>query len=122
MSIFLPLTNSSYMRKLYPKILLLAFASIFSFSCEENTDPDPIPSTYPDLAIFMERFVTEAKARGLNLNTSAVDLAYLDEIKFPDGTPCGYGWTSHPDTGKRTVFISKSASCNWATLSDLKRE
>src|SRR5690606_29656547 len=36
--------------------------------------------------------------------------------------PCGYGWISHPDTGKRTVQISKSASCGWATLSDSKRE
>ncbi len=111
------------MKRAYPKILLLAFISIFSFSCEEKEDPIPTPSPYPDLSIFVDRFVAEAKARGFNLNTSAVDVAYVDEIKLPDGSIwCGYGWTAHPTTGKRTVQISKSAPCDWATLSDLKRE
>jgi hypothetical protein len=78
---------------------------------------------YPELSIFLDRFVAEGKARGLNLDVSAVDLMYVDEIKFSDGsTTCGYGWPSHPDTGKRTIYISKSSNCSWATLSDLKRE
>ncbi len=111
------------MKKTYPKILLLLFVCIFIFSCDKNEDPAPTPSPYPDLSIFVDRFVAEAKVRGLNLNTSALDVAYVDEIKFTNGsTRCGYGWTAHPATGKRTVLISKSATCNWATMSDLKRE
>ncbi|WP_035454803.1 hypothetical protein [Algoriphagus terrigena] len=111
------------MNRTYPKILLLTFISIFSFSCDEKDDPTPTPSPYPDLSTFTERFLAEAKARGLNLNASAVDVAYVDEIKFADGSIyCGYGWTAHPDTGKRTVYISKSSPCAWSTLSDLKRE
>jgi len=111
------------MKQAYPKILLLAFISIFSFSCEEKEDPVPTPSFYPDLSTFVDRFVAEAKARGLTLDLSAVDIAYVDEIKFADGTiPCGAGWTIHPNTGKRTILISKSVGCGWATLSDLKRE
>ncbi len=116
-------TNFTFMNRACPKILLLAVVSIFTFSCKEKEDTVPTQSPYPDLSTFVDRFVAEAKARGLNLNTSAMEVAYVDEIKVPYGPiPCGYGWISHPDTGKRTVQISKSASCGWATLSDLKRE
>lgn len=110
--------KKEYFPKLYAILITLAF-----FSCNETTDPVPSPTPYPDLAIFMDRFEAEAKARGLNLNTSAVEVAYADEIKFANGSnSCGYGWSSHPETGERTILISKSSSCGWATLSDVKRE
>lgn len=87
------------------RILSAVLIAISLFSCREDEVVDPpTPSPYPELSTFLERFVAEGKARGINLDASAVDLVYVDEIKFPDGsTFCGYGWTAHPNTGKRAI-------------------
>jgi hypothetical protein len=110
--------KNPYFQRLFPVIITLGF-----ISCNEQAEPVPTPPPYPDLSIFMDRFEAEAKARGLEIDLSGVEFAYADEIKFSNGTnSCGYGWSSHPETGKRTILISKSPNCGWATLSDVKRE
>jgi hypothetical protein len=102
--------------------LLIALLACIIFSCEDEEVLPPSPP-YPELSIYVDRFIAEGKARGLDLNTSAMDVVYVNEIKLSDSSmPCGYGWPAHPSTGKRTVQISKSAACGWATVSDLGRE
>jgi hypothetical protein len=110
--------------KINPIVIFIGLLiTTFSFSCDEKVDPQPSPVAFPPLTEFSSRFVAEAKARGYNPDLSDMDITYVDErISFNGRTFCGYGFISHPITGKRTVLISKSPDCGWASLSDLKRE
>jgi hypothetical protein len=71
----------------------------------------------------LERFENEAKLRGFNFDFSGLDITYVDEIRISQNAVyCGYGYIKHPQTGKRTVLISKPTNCNWASKTNLQRE
>jgi hypothetical protein len=110
----------------YPsKFILVFFLLLGIISCETTEDPTPSPEQedFPDLQIFLDRFEDEAKLRGFNFNLSGMDVAYVDEIRISqDEVYCGIGYIRHPQTGKRTVLISKSANCDWANKTDIQRE
>ncbi|TVP49720.1 MAG: hypothetical protein EA341_08920 [Mongoliibacter sp.] len=110
--------------KYYFKLLLITTLFIGIISCESTDDPDPTPvhEEFPDLQMFVDRFVEEAQLRGLNLNLSGIDAIYVDEVRRNDQVYCGYGYINHPQTGRRTVEISRTSNCNWASLSDIQRE
>lgn len=106
--------------------LALIFVVFMGFQAcdqsEENT-PDITQEEFPDLKIFLDRFETEAKRRGYNFNFSGLDIAYVDEIRLSDNTTyCGIGYNRNPQTGRRTVLISKNPTCGWSSKSDLDRE
>ena len=94
------------------------------FSCDPKDDPIPEPEPFPSLSIFKERFGAEARARGLNLDMSGLDMQYVDgKITPGDGIQyCGYGWSNFPPTGRRQVFISKEPSCGFANYSEIQKE
>lgn len=103
--------------------LALLFVSIFLISCDKKDDPIPESDPYPDLSIYKDRFLAEARARGYNLDLSGLDVLYVEEDIMVNGnTFCGYGYQKYPLTGRRTVLISKSNRCGWASQSDLQRE
>ncbi|PRY85450.1 hypothetical protein [Mongoliibacter ruber] len=110
--------------KQYFKLLTILILSIFLFSCESSDDPDltPVQEEFPDLQIFVDRFVEEAQLRGYTLDLSNVDAEYTDELTRNDITFCGIGYVNFQQTGRRTVLISKAEYCAWATKSDLERE
>lgn len=112
--------------KYYFNILLVFFALLAIQACDPSEDnvPDKTQEEFPDLKIFLERFDEEAKLRGYNFDFSDLDLLYVDNLKMSDGIEyCGYGWIRHPETGKRTVNISKAANhCDWANKTDIERE
>ncbi|MBN7815406.1 hypothetical protein [Algoriphagus pacificus] len=111
------------MKPNYSSIILFLLLFCAFFSCKEDDFPDPNPDPFPSLEIFKERFLAEAKARGLSLDLSGVDLIYVDGDIMQNGEAfCGFGYQNYPSTGRRTVLISKSSRCGWATQSDLQRE
>jgi hypothetical protein len=107
------------------RFIFVFFLLLGIISCETTEDPTPSPEQedFPDLQIFLDRFEDEAKLRGFNIDLSGMDVAYVDEIRISQNEVyCGIGYIRHPQTGKRTVLISKSASCDWANKTDLQRE
>lgn len=106
--------------------LALIFVVFMGFqACDQSEDnaPDTSNEEFPDLKIFLDRFETEAKRRGYNFNFSGLDIAYVDEIRLSDNTTyCGIGYNRNPQTGRRTVLISKNPTCGWSSKSDLDRE
>jgi hypothetical protein len=107
------------------KFIFVFFLLLGIISCETTEDPTPSPEQedFPDLQIFLDRFEDEAKLRGFNIDLSGMDVAYVDEIRISQNEVyCGIGYIRHPQTGKRTVLISKSANCGWSSKSDLDRE
>lgn len=110
--------------KYYFKHFLILLLSIGLLSCETSDDPEPTPvnEEFPDLQTYIDRFDEEAKVRGYNFNFSNFDAIYVDEIRRENRAFCGYGHTRHPQTGKRTVEISRSSNCQWATRTDIQRE
>lgn len=101
-------------------LLLLFFAS---FSCDPKEDPVPETDPFPSLSIYVDRFVAEARARGLNLDMSSLDVQYVDDKITQNGREfCGYGWSNFPPTGRRQVLISRDPSCGFAINSDIERE
>ncbi|EOZ97071.1 hypothetical protein A33Q_1989 [Indibacter alkaliphilus LW1] len=112
------------MMKNHFRILSFAFVIITIFSCDtdDNPEPNPIQDDFPDLQLFLDRFAEEASFRGFDLNLSGLDAVYVDEINRNDAPYCGYGYIIHPQTGRRTVEISRAPNCNWAALSDIQRE
>ncbi|MFD2203426.1 hypothetical protein [Shivajiella indica] len=111
--------------KHYSKIILASLLFLGILGCETNEDPNPTPQQedFPDLQIFLDKFEDEAKLRGFNFNFSGLDITYVDEIRFSEiEIYCGYGYIRHPQTGRRTVLISKSTNCDWANKTDIQRE
>ena len=110
----------------YPsKFIFVFFLLLGIISCDPTDDPTPSPEQedFPDLQIFLVRFEDEAKLRGFNFDLSGMDIAYVDEIRISENEVfCGYGYIRHPQTGKRTVLISKSAACDWPNKTDIQRE
>ncbi len=111
--------------KYYFKLLLITTLFIGIISCESTDDPDPTPvhEEFPDLQMFVDRFAEEAQLRGYTFDFSNLDVAYISQIPN-DGQiiNCGRGFISHPQTGKRTVEISRASNCDWANRSDIERE
>ncbi|PSL06447.1 hypothetical protein [Cecembia rubra] len=111
--------------KYYSQFILASFLIFGILACETDEDPNPTPQQeeFPDLKIFLDRFENEAKLRGFNFDFSVLDISYTDEIRIsPNEVYCGYGYIRHPQTGRRTVVISKSINCDWANKTDLERE
>lgn len=100
-------------------ILTLLFISVFFLSCNKDDEPG-----LPDLRIYLDKFEEEAALRGYDFDLAAVEVAYVDEIKYGDQVLpyCGYGFNNHDGTGLRRIEILKSASCNWETLTEIQRE
>jgi hypothetical protein len=104
-------------------LIFVVFLGIQACDQSEDNAPDTSNEEFPDLKIFLDRFENEAKLRGYNFNFSGLDIAYVDFLQSSDGvTLCGYGYTTHPQTGRRTVLISKARMCEWSSKSDLDRE
>lgn len=112
------------MRNYYKPILLLSlFFSFLACNPKEEIDPTPVKEEFPDLKVFLDKFEKEAKLRGYNFDFAGLDIAYADEIRLPDNTTyCGIGYNRNPQTGRRTVLISKDPACGWVSKSDLDRE
>lgn len=112
--------------KYYFKFILILAVFIGILACDPSEKNDPIITgeDFPDLKIFLDRFEDEAKLRGYNLNFSNLDLRYVEKLQMPDGSEyCGQGFIRHPETGKRTVLISKSSiHCDWANKTNIQRE
>lgn len=104
-------------------VRLLIFPAITAtllFSCEKD---DPESTVWPELNIYLQRFEQEAQKRGYDLDLSAVEAVYVDEIKFNDGsTPCGAGYWNYDGNGTRRIEISKAGYCNWVGRSDIEMQ
>ena len=101
--------------------LLLIFSILIS--CDPKDDPTPEPEPFPSLSIFKDRFAAEARARGINLDMSGLDMRYVEGKIVQNGLEfCGYGWSDFPSTGRRQVFISNSDACGFANYTDLRKE
>lgn len=96
-------------------LLLLVFFCALVVTCDDDDDVE-----YPDLDIYVERFIEEAQARGWNFNHAIVDAVYVETIKQNSQTFCGWGYSNYNGTGKRRIEISKT--CKWADASDEDRE
>jgi hypothetical protein len=96
-------------------LIFVVFLGFQACDQSEKNTPDITQEEFPDLKKFLDRFETEAKRRGYNFNFSGLDIAYVDEIRLSDNTTyCGIGYIRNPQTGRRTVLISKSPNCDWA--------
>jgi hypothetical protein len=95
---------------------IIACCSVFLFACDNYDDHE----TYPDLQIYVGRFIEEAHSRGWDFDPSIIDAVYVDRINMNSTTFCGYGYSNYKDTGGRRIEISKS--CNWINSPDADRE
>jgi hypothetical protein len=86
-------------------ILLL----VLSMCSKENNTPAVIA---PDFKTYVDRFVSEAASRGVNVDVSKLSVSYSDTLKYY----CGWG-----DYKNKAIFISSLDGC-WKTKSDLNKE
>lgn len=99
--------------------LILTLFSITFLSCNDDEK-----DTLPDLRVYLDRFEEEAALRGYDYDLAAVEVAYVDEIKFGDQVVpyCGYGFTNYDGFGLRRIEVVPSADCNWKNLTEAQRE
>lgn len=80
----------------------------FIVACSSDDAPQP------DLSVYVDRFVAEARARGITLDVSNLTMAYVTETDPPNY--CGYG-TVRPEH----VQIKYSDDC-WNSRTDIDKE
>ncbi|MGC3945258.1 MAG: hypothetical protein QM762_12230 [Chryseolinea sp.] len=97
-------------------LTFVIFSSLLLFTCDDEDDH----VDYPDLHIYVARFIEEARTRGWNFDHSIVEAEYVDVINKSSKIYCGWGYSNYNGTGKRRIEISKS--CRWKELSDDDRE
>jgi hypothetical protein len=100
------------------KRIYLLTLTVLLFSCDKEDEPPE----YPNLSIYIDRFVEEAKDRGFEFDLSGLEAVYVDDIDLDGNKFCGYGYWDYKESGNRRIEISRSANCDWKNRSDTERE
>lgn len=93
------------------KLFVFGFVAMLAVTCKKEESTAPVVED-PSFKTYLDRFLTEAKARGVNPDVSLLRIIYSDTLNYY----CGYGVQS-----AHQVQISTRAGC-WPQLSDTDKE
>lgn len=86
---------------------------------DELIQPQPrIPDEFKS---FIVDFAEEAKTRNVSVDTSKIEVVYVDRIRVEGRDFCGRGLFNYQGTGTNRIEISLQEGC-WSGRSDLEKE
>ena len=94
-----------------PIIFLLSLLCLLTM-CTDDKELITGTTVSSDFQVYVDRFISEAAKRGVNIDVSGLNVAYSDTLNYF----CGYGVLN-----SRKVQISNRSGC-WSQQSDMNKE